>query len=169
MVTTTSGTLVASQSDNGSNGRYGLKAKLAIGVAVLGCAVTLTFGGLRAGDAARPAEHTSPLVSPAQTNGARSYEQVRFLEDNVELPSAGATLLFTPDPFTYREDRRVSLPTGAAPALDREAIYLIEQNQLPELTFPAAPAGMGPQEYLPGEGPAAEDGNPPVPVFGPQP
>ncbi len=49
---TTSGNLAAGTTINGQggdgNGRITLKAKLALGVALLGCAGTLAFGGLRA-------------------------------------------------------------------------------------------------------------------------
>lgn len=50
----TSGNLVAGKAINGSgkrgddNGRFNLKAKLALGMAILGCAGALAFGGLRA-------------------------------------------------------------------------------------------------------------------------
>ena len=77
MATTSSnlvaGKALAGQGGNGNNGRYGLKAKLMAGVAILGCAATLAFGGLQRAD--RPAPQVQPVAVPgnvalAQTQAA---------------------------------------------------------------------------------------------------
>src|SRR3712207_6142785 len=55
---------------DGSNGRLGLRAKLAAGVAVLGCAAALLPGGMRAEHAAQSQARLSPPVThlPAGTD-----------------------------------------------------------------------------------------------------
>ena len=94
---TTSSTLVAgkalaSQGGNGNNGRYGLKAKLAAGVAILGCAAALAFGGLRAGEGAQ-----SPAVAPAITSAQTDVraQQVRTLVQRENPEPYFPTILLT--------------------------------------------------------------------------
>lgn len=116
---TTSGNLaagrVASKGGNGNSERYGLKAKMLAGLAILGCATALTFGGLRQGGGGPPQPATAASISQRI-----SIEQQRFLESNTQLPDGGATL-----------------------RLDWATIWLIEQNQLPETT-PADVPGLVP-------------------------
>ena len=70
-MTTTSSTLaagkaIAGQGGNGKGGgRRGLRATLAAGVAILGCAAALTFGGLRAHDGAQTQPATSAATQQA--------------------------------------------------------------------------------------------------------
>jgi hypothetical protein len=54
----------------GSNGRFGLRAQLAAGVAILGCAAALILGGMRAGHAAQPRAQVAPPATalPAGTD-----------------------------------------------------------------------------------------------------
>ena len=133
---TTSGNLTAGKAvtgrlGNGNGGRYGLKAKLAAGMAVLGCAAALAFGGLRVSENAQSSA-AAPVVTAPQ---AMSREQLLFREQNLWLPMG-------------------ALPVATA---SFEAQRFLEQNLwLPSgVTAPIAPSGLGPQEYLPGEGPAA--------------
>ena len=91
---TTSGNLMAgkapaSQGGNGSNGRYSLKAKLAAGAAILGCAATLAFGGLRASDGAQspPRAGAPSLVATS----AEERERNLLIAQNT-LPESGAAL-----------------------------------------------------------------------------
>lgn len=153
---TTSGNLVAgkaaSQGSNGNNGRYGLKAKLAAGVAILGCAGALAFGGLRAERAAQPAPSVAPAASTAP---ADLRAQQRFLEQNLVLPSGGAATMtpalsggsyadtiFELEQLRNQATQGVTPNGGAvAPRLDWMTIRLIEQNQLPESTFSTTATG----------------------------
>ena len=59
----TSTALAAGQGGDGNRGRYGLKAKLAAGVATLGCVAALAFGGAQAG---RTAQVSPAAPAPAQ-------------------------------------------------------------------------------------------------------
>ena len=204
---TTSGNLVAGEAINGrggdGNGRSGLKAKLALGVALLGCAGALAFGGLRAtseapsqaatgagaasstyrvwagtcraggSDCLPGDDDTAPGVArtmPRAWTGTcraggsdclpdedlafqteqrtsqfapvvNAREDGRFLEQNLDLPGAGAGLLVT-----------------ATPHLDWATIRFLEQN----LDLALAPAdgpgidmaiegSTGLREYLDGE------------------
>src|SRR5688572_21739458 len=75
MATTSSipvaGTVSAGQGGNGSDkrgGRFGLKAKLAASVAILGCAAALAFGGLR-GEGATRAQPQAPPSSASLPAG----------------------------------------------------------------------------------------------------
>ena len=78
---------VANQGGNRHDGRFGLKAKLATGVAILGCAAALAFGGLRGSEGAQsPA--VAPVAPAAQANGRT---QQLFMEQNHSLPDSGTT------------------------------------------------------------------------------
>jgi hypothetical protein len=177
---TTSSNLVAGKAlaGRGGNGggQYGLKAKLLAGVAILGCAATLMFGGIRAGDGAQGQAQSGPVASFEQSNGVLSAGQQRFLEVNYYFPAgSGPTSRTSFEQMHFLEDNLIlpsagasGLPSTAAPTRDWATIIMIEQNQLPEMTTPAAPSGVGPQEYLPGEESTSGDSTP-SPVFGPQP
>lgn len=149
---TTSSTLVAGevarQGGSGSNGRYGLKAKMAASVAILGCAAALAFGGLRPGESV-PAASLAAVGTGGQGDvGARQ----RFLEENLWLPTGTIA-----GPVTSREHRifleqNRQLPDGSAtaPRLDWETIRLIEQNLLPEAAPTPGPGLVppGPANFL---------------------
>lgn len=170
MATTSSilaaGKALGGRQGNGGNGRFSIRARILAGAAILGCAATLAIGGLR-GDGARQAP-SGATATNASANTSLSFEQWRFLEDNVELPGAGAELFVAPDQFTYREDRRISPPITPAPRLSWPTIWLIEQNQLPGSTPSATFSGAGPEEYLLGEEQGSGGGTT-RPDFGPQP
>ena len=92
MATTSSnlraGKAATGQGGNGKNGRYGLKAKLAAGVAALGCAAALVFGGVQlthsaqadpaANAAVQPAAGTSFLAPIGRTGPSDEYLQADF-------------------------------------------------------------------------------------------
>jgi hypothetical protein len=65
---------VASQGGNGNNGRYGLKAKLAAGVAILGCTAALVFGGVRLGNSSQ--SDTAPNAAVQQAASSYSLSPV---------------------------------------------------------------------------------------------
>jgi hypothetical protein len=140
MATTSSnlvaGTALTGQGGKGNNNRYGLKSKVLAGVAVLGCVAALVFGGLRSshsGQSQAQAGATAPIV---QTD---LREQQRFLEQNLNLPTAGTDLLVTATPnldwetIRFIEANQLPEITNAAPNLDWSTIQFIEQNQLPEI------------------------------------
>jgi hypothetical protein len=74
MATTSSnlvaGKAIGGQGSNGSNRRYGLKAKVLASVAILSCAAALTIGGLRVGNSAetRPLAPLPTHLLPAGTD-----------------------------------------------------------------------------------------------------
>lgn len=67
------GRAIGEQDENGTggdNGRFGLKAKLAAGMAILGCAATLIFGGLQLGNQGQRQSPAAPSAAslPAGTD-----------------------------------------------------------------------------------------------------
>ncbi len=76
----TSGKLVAGKAlaSQGGNGRNGRMAKLAAGVAVLGCAAALAFGGLKSADHTLSQAH--PTAAPINVALAQSLAGNGFLE-----------------------------------------------------------------------------------------
>jgi hypothetical protein len=122
---------------NGTGERFGLRAKAAAGVAILGCAAALTFGGLLTGGAARHQPQAGPAAAMAQASGidrqrflaanrelpdgtlpgaANAHAAQRFLEWNTQLPTGGAT-----GPLGIAQQRflelNTQLPSEGAPAL----------------------------------------------------
>ena len=162
---TTSGNLVAgkvaSQGGNGRDGRYGPKAKVATGLAILGCAAALAFGGAQRGDTAQfqpQAAHTATSMV--------DWEQAERAQVAQGQPAAVLD-------WEQSDRALVAPPASTAQANGRTRQLLLEQNvSLPSggaVAVPAAPTTLGPQDYLPGEGPVGGEGNVPLPVFGPQP
>ena len=98
MATTSSnlvaGKALAGQGGDGSHRRFGLKAKLAAGVAVLGCAAALAFGGLKTADSATA--RAQPAAAPAnlalaQTLAGNGYLAFSLGESSaVVAPGSGA-------------------------------------------------------------------------------
>ncbi len=76
-MTPASSTLAADEAAMGGQGRhgtgerFGVRAKVAAGVAILGCAAALAFGGLRAGTAAP----TRPAPAPPAQAATLGWEQ----------------------------------------------------------------------------------------------
>jgi hypothetical protein len=143
----------------GSTGRFGLGAKLAAGVALLGCAAALILGGVRAGHAAQTRARVVPPATalPAgtddlATNGcigsvgpfacASTPRANPYGVDPEDAPLDGERALHVwnamgdalPDPFTQR---------SVAPAVTGERLRFLEWNtQLPSQGAPAlAPPG----------------------------
>jgi hypothetical protein len=113
--TLASGTAMGAQGGKGNNGRYGLRAKLAVGVAVVGCAAALTLGGARTSERA-PVVPAATTVANSQLGGA---EPQRFLEQNLTLPTGeGATVGGERLRFLEVNTR---LPEGRAPAFTTPA------------------------------------------------
>ncbi len=160
---TTSSTLVAgkalaSQGGNGDNGRFGLKAKLAAGIAVLGCAGALVFGGLKTADSATP--QAQPAVAPANVALAQALAGNGYLEFS---PGEAVTIA---DPARSARTRALAgagfleFQPGEGPVVGTSAS--------------SAVAGVGLREYLDGEGPVvslplSSPTIQPAPQLGPQP
>ena len=113
---TTSSNLVAGKATSGgrggNGGRFGLRAKVAAGVATLGCAAALAFGGLHNGDAARRQPQAVPATVFTQTSGS---DRQHFLASNLELPDG--TLPATTATFERQRflEQNLSLPDGTLP------------------------------------------------------
>jgi hypothetical protein len=126
----TAGKAQARQSGNGGNGRTGFWLKLATGVAIVGCATALTFGGLRSNEKAQePQVAPAEQIAPGGVVGSR--ERQIFMEWNTVLPTAGAGTSFNAPPYR-----------------DWASILFWEQNQLPELPVPS-PLGCHHGELAP--------------------
>ena len=153
------GTATAGQGGKGSHGGRGWRAALAAGVVALGCAAALTLGGLRAGDGGRPqAAGPAPAISQASGTG-----QQRFLERNLQLPSAGAMSPVSSDRQRFLELNE--LPASApGPAVSSEASTaqvagrgrqrFLEMNDLPG----AALGWTDARDYAPAAAPATTSG-----------
>jgi hypothetical protein len=132
MVTTNSDprtdTASVARGGNGNQGRGGLKAKLAVGLAVLGCAAGLTLGGLRVGDTAPPRAVSAPPAIQAPAVDQR--EQQRFLEQNRWLPDGALPATAVPLARQRFLEVNTVLPPGPAPAtaLPREGQRFLELN-----------------------------------------
>ena len=114
-----------------NGGRYGRRAKLLAGLAALGCAAALAFGGLRPSDTAQTPPAASALTAPAP---ASSSEQ-RFLEWNLQFPTG--TL---PGAIATQEQQRFLEQNHWLPEVP--AALPITQQRFLELNtvLPAAPA-----------------------------
>ena len=119
---TTSGNLTAGKTtiggprQHGTGGRFGLRARVATGVATLGCAAALVvgIGGLGLGDSPPAQSQLGPAAPVFQTRAMSSYEQRRLLEQN-ELPEGSAMIAAT----IYEQRRLIEqneLSTGAGVA-----------------------------------------------------
>jgi hypothetical protein len=92
------GKALAGQGGDRNGGRYGLRVKLAAGVAILGCAGTLAFGGLRATDsgstqpAIAPGVFTPANVALARTLAGDGYLEFSVGEAAVAVPASGAAV-----------------------------------------------------------------------------
>ena len=146
------GKAIGEQSGDDSKGRYGLMAKLMAGVAIVGCAAALAFGGLQAENDAQARVQSGPVASQYESNGALSAAQQRFLEENYHLSGGTSPLATTSAEMQYFLEENLVLPSAGAdllvapaPGGDWATILLIEQNQLPEIT--SVPPGM----CLPGD------------------
>ena len=109
------GKTLVGQGSNGNNGRYGLKAKVAAGAAILGCTAALALGGLRSGDNAQ--------APPAQAAQSASNPYWVFTED-VALNGNPALAYSSAAPMSiewlYFLEQNLYLPGGAAAPLDWE-------------------------------------------------
>lgn len=172
-MTTTSSTLVAGKAagkaagtvasqGGGNNRRYGLKAKLAAGVAILGCAAALAFGGLQA--TGRPAPQAAPVAAPG--NVAQSQTQ-----------AGNGYLEFSPGDVSSTASTALPVSNVARTQTEAGAGYLeFQPGEGPVVGTGAShpTAGVGLREYLDGEGsvvalPLSSPTTPPAPDFGPQP
>jgi len=123
---TTSGNLTAGTTtsggsrQNGIGGRFGLRARVAAGVATLGCAAALAIGGLGVSDTSPSHSRLAPAAPVIQANTMITYEQRRFLEQN-QLPE-GLAMIAAP---TYEQRR------------------FLEQNELPTDVGAAGASGEG--------------------------
>jgi hypothetical protein len=152
MATTSStlaaGKAISGQGGNGNHGRYGLKAKLAAGVAMLGCAAALAFGGLHSGERAQ-----SPAMAPALTSSQADVRaQQLFLEQNLSLPDGGATTPVARERQRFLEVNTQLPSDGAASPLSYERQRFLEVNtQLPSEGAPAlippGPANFQDEKY----------------------
>jgi hypothetical protein len=135
---TTSGNLMAGKANGG---QYGLKAKLAAGAAVLGCAAALAFGGLRPGGGGH-APAMAPAAPVARTN---SVERQQFLAWNMELPTGGALSVEAQRFLALNTE----LPDGRFQPVSVERQQFLEWNTvLPEGRLPAAPISVERQHFL---------------------
>ena len=150
---------VASQGGNGNNGRIGLKAKVAAGAAILGCAAVLAFGGPQAMD--RPAPQAQPVAAPVNTALTQTQSGNGYQE------------------FSPGDISSTTLPVGNVARTQTEAGagYLeFQPGEGPIVSTGASnpAAGIGLREYLDGELPVAalplsSPTTQPAPEFGPQP
>ena len=98
---TTSGNLTAGTAaiggsrQNGTGGRPGLRARVAAGVATLGCAAALAIGQLGAGDTGQAHSQLAPAAPVIQASAMSSYERWHFLEQN-ELPAGAPSVSVAP-------------------------------------------------------------------------
>jgi hypothetical protein len=162
---TTSSNLVASkalagQGNNGRGGRYGLKAKLAAGTAILGCAAALTFGGLWVAE--RSAPQVQPAIAPinvalAQTQAGSGYQE------------------FSPSDLSSSVGTVTSAPNVARTQTEAGVGYLeFQPGEGSAVGTSTSNASVGLREYLDGDSPVvslplAAPTNMPAPEFGPQP
>jgi hypothetical protein len=164
---TTSGNLVAGEAisgqfGSGNNGRHSLKAKVAAGVAVLGCAAALTFGGLQRADS--PAQQAQPVAIPGNVALAQTQSGNGYLE-------------FSPGNVSNDEAPAIDMPNVARTRTQAGAGYLeFLPGEGPGVGSRTniMPGGIGFREYLEGEGPVATlplsaPTTQPAPMFGPQP
>ncbi len=116
---TTSGNLTAGTAasggsrQNGTGGRFGLRARVAAGVATLGCAAALAvgIGGLGLDDSP-PAQSQLGSAAPViRASAMMTDEQRRFLEQN-QLPE-GIAMIATTTHEQWRFIEQNELPTGA--------------------------------------------------------
>jgi len=174
---------VASQGGNRNNGRIGLKAKVAAGVAILGCAATLAFGGLQAVD--RSAPQAQPVAAPINVAQSQTQAGSGYLEfspgdiSSTTIPLS--SMVQTQAGIGYQEfsPADVTLPVSNVARTQTEAGagYLEFQPGEGAIVSTGAShpaAGIGLREYLDGEGPTislplSSPGTQPAPEFGPQP
>lgn len=122
---------VANQGSNGSSGRNGLKAKLATGLAVLGCAAALTFGGVRLFTSAQSATATNPTVPQAasthllspigRTGPADEYLQAEFTPVRQVITRTGPADEYTqtegvPTSVDWEQVERAQVAPSLSPA-----------------------------------------------------
>src|SRR4051794_24617841 len=88
----------ASQGGNGRDGRHGLKAKVATGVAILGCAAALAFGGAQRGETAPP----RPPAAHAAASMADGEQQERMQVAPSQLVA----------PFDWEQGERTRVAPG---------------------------------------------------------
>jgi hypothetical protein len=89
---------VASQGGNRNNGRYGIRAKLAAGVAILGLAAILAFGGAQRYHTAQ----SQPQVANSAVNHV-DWEQIERTQVALGLPSGSGTAPIAPTQFGPQE------------------------------------------------------------------
>jgi hypothetical protein len=121
---TTSSNLVAGKAIRGrggdGNGRSGLKAKLAAGVAILGCAGAIAFGGLRP-------ERAAPVQQPAVAPAAATLNTASDLGTDY-------------DPYILNGSQRRYVPTASRAYQGWTGTCRAGSSDcLPEEDFPASP------------------------------
>ena len=113
---TTSGNLLAGTAINGQGGggkggrQNGLMTKVAAGVAALGCAAALVFGGLRGGEEARTGAQSGPAVP---ISGVSDSHRRQFLAWNTDLPDGTAPAAVISADRQHFLAWNVDLPGGA--------------------------------------------------------
>jgi hypothetical protein len=166
MATTSSnlvaGKAISGQSGNGNNERSGLKAKLAAGVAILGCAAAVAFGGAKLTDHPTPSAQSAAApanVAHAQTRPGNGY--LEFAPGDVSSSASTAIAV-----SNIAQTRSLAGP-GFLEFQPGEAPVVGARTNI-------AATGIGLREYLDGEIPAAtlplsSPTTQPAPLFGPQP
>jgi hypothetical protein len=164
----TAGAAIGGRGGDGKGG-VDLKARLAMGLAILGCAGALAFGGLRVAD--------RPATQPAGEAGFAAPAASAFAGTD-DLALIGCVQV--PGPFGCAPATEVVPPFEAATATEYRWGFVSDTTAMqvhetggylvgaPNERVPSD-TGVGPQEHLPGEGSAMSGGSAPTPDFGPQP
>ena len=166
MATTSSnlvaGKALAGHGSNGNNGRYGLKAKVMAGIAVLGCAAALAFGGLKSAD------NTTSQSQPAAVPGNAALAQTQAGSGYLEFsPSDVSNIANPPSVAPNVAWTRSQAGTGFLEFQTGDGVVV-------DTGTSNATVGIGLREYLDGEIPAvspplSSPTTQPMPEFGPQP